>query len=222
MWLECVLSTPSTSEGAGFYLMFCCQCVPIDKDQPHPVITCVEYGSKYGILVIGLISGLVIVDTVNCKCLLVEVDEVELMVDVQANRRGWASWKAPSSFAKSKKTTRTRSEKQLAQKPSTTNTTVATGSTSTDQGHSQNISTHVGVVTEEENSTQICVNTVRIVELNTDKSVIHDDLTSNWSLNILINMIPTLSTVRPCSTPVPEQDSIMCSCVDLIVGIDCL
>ncbi|XP_065908011.1 uncharacterized protein [Dysidea avara] len=205
MWLECVLSTPSTSEGAGFYLMFCCQCVPIDKDQPHPVITCVEYGSKYGILVIGLISGLVIVDTVNCKCLLVEVDEVELMVDVQANRRGWASWKAPSSFAKSKKTTRTRSEKQLAQKPSTrlllqkllaykaktwpehtlrsghkcitpygsdkhfANTTVATGSTSTDQGHSQNISTHVGVVTEEENSTQICVNTVRIVELNTDK-----------------------------------------------------
>ena len=41
--------TPSTSEGAGFYLMFCCQCVPVDKD--HPVITCVEYSSKYGMLV---------------------------------------------------------------------------------------------------------------------------------------------------------------------------
>ena len=43
--------TPSTGEGAGFYLMFCCRCVPIDKDQPHPVITCVEYSSKYGMLV---------------------------------------------------------------------------------------------------------------------------------------------------------------------------
>jgi len=39
---------PSSSEGAGFHLMFCCQCVVVDKDQPQPVITCVEYSSKYG------------------------------------------------------------------------------------------------------------------------------------------------------------------------------
>ncbi|XP_065908017.1 uncharacterized protein [Dysidea avara] len=194
--------TPSTSEGAGFYLVFCCQCVPIDKDQPHPVITCVEYSSKYGILVIGLTSGLVIVDTVNCKCLLVEVDEVELMVDVQANRRSWTSWKAPSSFAKSKKTVRTRSEKQLTQKPSTTNTTVATGSTSTDQGHSQNISTHVGVVTEEEDSTQLCVNTVRIVELNTDKS--HMTTGTIWVGTNTGNVIAMGIQVKPATKDHPR------------------
>jgi len=30
-------------------------------------------------LVIGLTTGLAIVDTVNCKCLLVEVDEIDFM-----------------------------------------------------------------------------------------------------------------------------------------------
>ena len=47
---------PATSEGAGFYLQLCCQCVlpsasTTSGAASHVVITCVEYSSKFGMLV---------------------------------------------------------------------------------------------------------------------------------------------------------------------------
>ena len=47
---------PEASEGAGFYLQLCCQCVPPATDgggaaARQTVITCVEYSSKFGMLV---------------------------------------------------------------------------------------------------------------------------------------------------------------------------
>ena len=44
---------PSTSEGAGFYLQLCCQCVvpSTTGTAGHVVITCAEYSSKLGMLV---------------------------------------------------------------------------------------------------------------------------------------------------------------------------
>ena len=39
----------ASQEGAGFYLQLCCQCV---SAVGHAVITCVEYSSKFGMLVI--------------------------------------------------------------------------------------------------------------------------------------------------------------------------
>ena len=47
---------PAASEGAGFYLQLCCQCVPPATGSGgaaagHVVITCVEYSSKFGMLV---------------------------------------------------------------------------------------------------------------------------------------------------------------------------
>ncbi|XP_065907134.1 syntaxin-binding protein 5-like isoform X2 [Dysidea avara] len=156
--------TPSTGEGAGFYLMFCCRCVPIDKDQPHPVITCVEYSSKYGILVIGLTSGLVIVDTVNCKCLLVEVDEIELMGFAQAKRKGWMSQispaKEPATIEKISKKVRRKSEKLP---PPMAGPTI-TATTGTDFTEIQN--------TLREGNSQLYVTTVRIADLNTDKQAL--------------------------------------------------
>ena len=49
---------PEASEGAGFYLELCCQCVPpatgTGGAAGHAVITCVEYSSKFGMLVYHL------------------------------------------------------------------------------------------------------------------------------------------------------------------------
>jgi len=48
---------PEPNKGAGFYLQFCCQCVPPetvtgdDRAAGHAVITCAEYSSKFGMLV---------------------------------------------------------------------------------------------------------------------------------------------------------------------------
>ena len=47
---------PATSEGAGFYLQLCVQCVLPSASHTsgaagHFVITCVEYSSKFGMLV---------------------------------------------------------------------------------------------------------------------------------------------------------------------------
>ena len=43
---------PSTSEGAGFYLQLCCQCVPsATSTSDDVVITSAEYSSKFGMLV---------------------------------------------------------------------------------------------------------------------------------------------------------------------------
>ena len=47
---------PSASEGAGFYLRLCCQCVVPSTTGTgaaagHIVITCAEYSSKLGMLV---------------------------------------------------------------------------------------------------------------------------------------------------------------------------
>ena len=41
----------SPSEEAGFYLQFCCQCVPPGGAADDTKITCVEYSSKFGMLV---------------------------------------------------------------------------------------------------------------------------------------------------------------------------
>ena len=46
------------SEGEGFYLQFCCQCVPLASGAAadHAEIKCVEYSSKFGMLVDQLCS----------------------------------------------------------------------------------------------------------------------------------------------------------------------
>ena len=46
------------SEGEGFYLQFCCQCVPLASEAAadHAEIKCVEYSSKFGMLVDQLCS----------------------------------------------------------------------------------------------------------------------------------------------------------------------